>query len=1210
MKIYDMFEKKIDRPITGVVKVGQIEDADKKQELEEYVVTRGLTKHFREFFTNYTNSIKNPTDEMGVWISGFFGSGKSHFLKILSYDLDNTVVAGKHPWEYLVDNNPALKDDAMLLADMQLAANTPTDAILFNVDSKSAASAKSDSNAIVMVFNRVFNEKLGYIGSIPALADLERQLDEEGLYQKFQETYKSVTGDEWLASRHKFKIMRSKVEKTLVKMGYMTEEDAALWTKESSTLGYQIAIDEFADRVKAYVDRTGRRVVFLVDEIGQFISTDSHLMLNLQTITEELGTRCKGRVWVIVTAQEDIDSMTENMQERANDFSKIQGRFKTRLSLTSANADEVIKERILKKKDVGKQTLMALYDSEEVTIQNAVDFQGTAIEMKKIKNSEEFADCYPFLPYQFNLLADVLNAIRLNSSTGKHLSEGERSMLGAYQKAAEYVMNGEEGALVPFYRFYDDLIKFLDHTHAGVIQRAYDNERLNPLHDDNCFTINVLKTLFLLKYVNGVALTVGNIVSLMISDIHDDRKKLRNEVEESLQLLVRNLLVSQIQDTYEFLTDEEQDINRAIRDRNIQQTDVIRAVAKVVFDSIYNNSRYRVPKFNGRYTFAYNQTVDNVPFKNNQNSEIGLRIITPKYVSAEGGADDMTLTMMSARNKEVILKLPVDAVNYYNELLNSLKIDDYIRNVADPQKGKSTAIRTMKMQESGQSRDAAVSSLKEAIGNAEVFINGQKITDITSHEPITKINSALERLIDNIYYKLSYIDSPKDDNETRKLFIKDNQTALSLGEQKTPNSGAIDEMKEHVRLTSSDHTSISMKSLITDFAAAPWGYNDQDVKWLIAKAFMDGAAALYVEKEPVTLFNRTPEDLGNYFTSRKYEDKLLFKAKQTIDPGQVKICRDIIKQLFNKTETDNDADKIMATFRQEARDTIKDCNEMLKECAQVKEYPGKETLEQAVRTLSEIQVIDDTSLFFKKIAEQKSELLDLSEDLAPVKTFYTMGTQQKIFNENGLRAIRFYENSKEHINNEELAGVMEEIGKIVHHKTPYNLIKNLPALYQSFMDIYGKVLDEKLAPVLDVIEQDKNNVLNYMKGQFYEGELKPQASSDFFDLAERAKKESDISDMLGFKDKADSLCKNWLDRLANMIPPEDPAPVTPDDTGDDDQPAKPAAPAKRQKTLMARDITSETWVISNEEDLEKNLDKIRARVKEELAKNDIVQLKF
>ena len=207
MRIYDMFLKPIDRPITGVIKVGQIADNDKKQELDEYVVTRELTKHFREFFHNYAESIDRPTDEMGVWISGFFGSGKSHFLKILSYILDNTTVAGKSAVDYFGDKENLLSDP-MILANMKRSAQAPTEAILFNVDSKSTASAKSDSNAIVMVFNRVFNEKLGYDGANPALADLERTLDEEGNYQKFQETFQAQTGKEWVSERNKFRVIR------------------------------------------------------------------------------------------------------------------------------------------------------------------------------------------------------------------------------------------------------------------------------------------------------------------------------------------------------------------------------------------------------------------------------------------------------------------------------------------------------------------------------------------------------------------------------------------------------------------------------------------------------------------------------------------------------------------------------------------------------------------------------------------------------------------------------------------------------------------------------------------------------------------------------------------------------------------------------------------------------------------------------------------
>ena len=104
------------------------------------------------------------------------------------------------------------------------------------------------------------------------------------------------------------------------------------------------------------------RIVFLVDEVGQFIGTDTHLMLNLQTITEELGTSCMGRAWVVVTSQEDIDAVLGEMQgTRANDFSKIQGRFRTRLSLSSANVDEVIQKRLLFKRGEVRADLKTEY---------------------------------------------------------------------------------------------------------------------------------------------------------------------------------------------------------------------------------------------------------------------------------------------------------------------------------------------------------------------------------------------------------------------------------------------------------------------------------------------------------------------------------------------------------------------------------------------------------------------------------------------------------------------------------------------------------------------------------------------------------------------------------------------------------------------------------------------------------------------------------
>ena len=212
-------------------------------------------------------------------------------------------------------------------------------------------------------------------------------------------------------------------------------------------------------------------------------------MLNLQTVVENLGIACKGKAWVIVTSQQDIDAITKT---KGNDFSKIQGRFDTRLSLSSANVDEVIRERILKKTETAAQTLELYYDEKETIIKNLILFRDEA-EKKLYASRGDFAEVYPFVPYQFNLLGSVLTAIRIYGASGKHLAEGERSMLALFKESAVRLKEEETGKLVPFHMFYDALEQFLDHSHKGVISRALDNEYLNPEHAEDCFDVNVLK---------------------------------------------------------------------------------------------------------------------------------------------------------------------------------------------------------------------------------------------------------------------------------------------------------------------------------------------------------------------------------------------------------------------------------------------------------------------------------------------------------------------------------------------------------------------------------------------------------------------------------------------------------------------------------------------------------------------------------------------
>lgn len=389
MQIKDMFRKKIDREIQGVIIVGQGEETNVAQELEEYVVTRELQRHFADFFAAYKKGIQGTTPKMGVWISGFFGSGKSHFLKILSYLLQNKQVGDKHAIDYFIEDQKITNQ--MVLADMQLAANTPSDVILFNIDSKSDSNGKENKDAIVNVFLKVFNEMQGFCGSMPHLADLERRLSEEGRFEEFKEKFEEEYGDPWESSRQDFDFIQDSVVDVLSDMDFMSESAARNWC-EKATEGYQISIEDFAKRVKSYIDKKGNNhhVVFLVDEIGQYIGDDSKLMLNLQTVTEELGKECMGKAWVIVTSQQDIDSITK---VKGNDFSKIQGRFDTRLSLSSANVDAVIKKRILDKTETAAQSLRLLYDQKATIIKNLIVFND-GVEKKLYANAEDFAEVY------------------------------------------------------------------------------------------------------------------------------------------------------------------------------------------------------------------------------------------------------------------------------------------------------------------------------------------------------------------------------------------------------------------------------------------------------------------------------------------------------------------------------------------------------------------------------------------------------------------------------------------------------------------------------------------------------------------------------------------------------------------------------------------------------------------------------------------------
>lgn len=1204
MIIRDLFKKRIERDIKGVIKVGQDDDANICQELEEYVVTRELEKHFRDFFTSYKRGITGTTDKMGVWISGFFGSGKSHFLKILSYLLGNVEVNGRHAIDYFAEDEKIR--DPMVLADMRLAGSIPTDVILFNIDSKSEMSGKQSKDAIVSVFLRVFNEMMGFSGAIPHLADLERKLSEDGCYEEFQEKFKDATGEEWTEARNDFDFIQDDVVDVLSDMGFMSVEAARNWCEKASG-SYYISIEDFAKMVKRYLDRKGsnHHIAFLVDEIGQYVGEDSALMLNLQTVTEDLGRICNGKVWVIVTSQQDIDSITRT---KGNDFSKIQGRFDTRLSLSSANVDEVIRKRILEKTDTGHQSLALLFDQKETVIKNVILFND-GVEKKLYANRDNFADVYPFVPYQFNLLGDVLTSIRKHGASGKHLSEGERSMLALFKESAMRIKDETPGTLVPFHMFYDALEQFLDHSHSGVISRALDNDQLNPEHAADCFDVNVLKTLFLIKYVKEIKANVEQITSLMVSNVDDDRLTLQERVEGALKRLIRQTLVQENLGIYVFLTDEEQEVNREIarQGQSIEQSEIIARVSELIFDGIVDDKKYRYPAFNGRYQFPFNQVVDNRPHKTNQNYDLTLRILTPY---TDELTDEKTLRMTSGQNHCVLVVLPDDR-SFLEEIRTALSIEKFLLSDASNTIIQYEQIKDAKKIEMRDRREAARLFLEEALKNAAIYVNGDKLVP-SSKDIKSRINEAMGKLVAQIYHKISYIDTPMTESDIRGLLHNNSQQIMLDGYGNTsPNALALNDVLEYISTNTGRHTKTSMKSLLDRFTRSPYGFIEADVQWLVTKLFRTGDISFYVNSEPVTLLSKPENEIFRFVTRREFNERLMMERRDKVPEKQKKSVREVMKELFGASAASDDDDAIMKSFLTYAGAFKTKLVQYDIHYRNQPKYPGRKVIKDGLSLLQKVLDLRFTNEFFKTVDGLRDDFFDLTEDYEPVRAFFD-GEQQGIFDKSIL-LMGIYNDSKTFVVDEQLESIAGQISRILQSTNPYREIYKLPELNRQFSERYSSILDEHLAPVKEAIDEAKARVQAELEAENCKDQFSQRVFGRFRELENKAESSNNVAALQNIKIEADALKIRFLNEIAAYVAKRDKAVTPPDDDGGKGKkpPVQPQPPVKRRKNVSIKNVnTSNSWQLETEADVDKYIAALSSRLKGLLEENTILNVEF
>jgi len=1021
--IKDIFKELIDRPIQGVIQAGQQDDKIILDELKEYVMTDEGTKRMEDFYKHYVSTLDSSTDKIGVWISGFFGSGKSHFLKILSYLLGHKVADGKNAYLYF-ENKTSNKE---LLELMKIVNDNESEVILFNIDSKSSTNV-TENDKILDVFLKVFNEFLGY-SNTAWIADIERTLDEEGKYKVFKEQFEIIEGSSWKNNRSKIAIKRKQFIQAMANVGY--DDETAKGFLDTTKKTFSIDFTNFAKMVSKYCTSKGKnyRLIFLIDEVGQYIGGNTNLMVNLQTAVEDLGNYTKGQAWVVVTSQEKIDAI------KGDDFSKIQGRFATRLNLSSANADEVIKKRLLSKKDIEYNYLKAKFEAQEQSINNKLKFDNlSSTIISGFPGGNEFAESYPFVPYQFTLLQDVFENVRLKGEAGKHLAHGERSLLNAFQEIATRMKDNNTDKIAVFADFYDTIEKFLDSNVVKTISKSANREDLTQ------YDIQVLKTLYMIKDIEYIKANIENVTTLFIDDINTVKNVVEEKVTVSLKHLERIHLIERLADeTYRFLSDEEQEMNNAIKKMSIDEEKIKTEISKALFDEILKNkTSYKKDK---EQDFSFNRKFNDYS-RGNAINKITLQVYS--------GDIQPTKAQMDAADGYLVMLLPSINNDYEEAFAYCEQIANYNRTTKSSITPAQKRILDQKLEQSSEFYKKGKEALENACKNAKFYIQGKEFTftgDITN-----QLDRALETLIENTFTKLHYINNRTPLKEAKDKLLNyvklGYENYLDLPANKV-NILGIEEVKKSISQNNS-YEKKSVRDIVNEFSKIPFGWNENDILGIICEL-------LFLKKIKLRYLNGNVDTNDKHFIDKLMkipeQEKLIVELEVEV-PQQVrsKALR-IIKESFGNFEVGDNYDSIADAIRNGIELSMKEPLEKIKVKQQRQSndypYPGSMIFMKLQNEMEELIYINDSEQLVKEVIDREEDLYDWFDEQEEISNFYNK-TPIEVFD----KGVRFLKDRREELSivaarSSDVQTSKTEIENILKDENPYKQIPSIELLIKS-----------------------------------------------------------------------------------------------------------------------------------------------------------------
>lgn len=834
MKLTEIYERPIERSINPAVVAQDREEKTIEIEISEYVFTDEIINNLHKVLLAIKN--KESVSKTGIWINGYYGSGKSHFLKYVHYciakatrqeAMERLVLAVKDRDFLKVPESKIRITNNEILDLKRWYEQAEIEDILFNA--QDVSKANRDNTTFTNIFFNMFNECRGFNAyNIPLAILFEKYMADKGAFEQFKSKLKEEEGFEWsteaadIVSNELNTVLR--VAKECVPTLDTESLKAALLNKES----YHIDTRKLAFEINDYIKSKGAnyRLLFLVDEVSQFVNTNKEVLLDLQTIIERISLDCNHQVWIACTAQQTIESVTAETGVTTTDdaYGKIMGRFETRVSLESTDPAYITQKRILDKNSIGEALLNTLYNKKYEAILN--QFAMGHELYKGFNSKEDFILSYPFVPYQFKLISKIFEAFQRLEYVVAEVKDNERSVLKITHETAKDSKEKEVGYFVPFDAFFNKMFwQNLIHRGTKALSPALE---LAFVKEDE-FAQRVVKLLFMISNLSdsdkqNFGSTLDNMTLLMMSTLDENKLQLRNKIEAVLKKLMDNSIVRVEKNNYYFYNEDEVELSKLINNTQPGIDFMADTLKGILFTWLKVDNKFR---FAGN-DFKINTYIDGKNYYG-PNSDITISFtvfddIDPVQKSFSNPANTLVICMNDwfMKDKELktnfILFCKVEKYHQNNQVyateVRQRSIDNFKTRNADLMAQKILPVIQRKFAETP-------------------FVSGQTVIDASeiNGDGAERYKNILGLHLENVYKYARLVETLPTTQEELKL---------RANKKTAPNEyNELNVLTEAEKLVNDFITRMGNEILLSDlidkFKGAPYGWKDTTIVYIVTE---------------------------------------------------------------------------------------------------------------------------------------------------------------------------------------------------------------------------------------------------------------------------------------------------------------------------------------------------------------------------------------